>query len=514
MPETLRLKRGNSEGGSGKHFGNNGSCSSNAGCEFSGSYCPGGLFVDSQCFTSLQLLLPSSFEKPSGLNIAFASISLLGNQHGKPLCQNGNPIFRIEDKPNLAKGLLSKWDKCAQMLCLKRRETSDLERRKHGLPGFFKAERVMVSVRDTQFLSMSLSIKESGDILKSQASFLSEKSLGTSNEDKESVDKTGISAKELGCLPKEIVVEDKKAEFRGKGALNTSKHLWAGAVAAMVSRTFVAPLERLKLEYIVRGEQRNIIEVIQSITATQGLKGFWKGNLVNLLRTAPFKAVNFYSYDIYRKKLLEMTSNEDATNFVRFVAGASAGITATILCLPMDTIRTRMVAPGGEALGGVIGVFQQMIQTEGFFSLYKGLVPAIISMAPSGAVFYGVYDILKTTYLRSPEGKERLRFIESEVESNALDQLELGPMRTLLYGAIAGACAEAATYPFEVVRRRLQLQVRATRLNAFATCAKIVQEGGVTALYAGLIPSMLQVLPSAALSYFVYECMKIVLKVE
>ncbi|KAE9602843.1 hypothetical protein Lal_00050125 [Lupinus albus] len=301
----------------------------------------------------------------------------------------------------------------------------------------------------------------------------------------------------------------------GSGAINMTKHLWAGAVAAMVSRTFVAPLERLKLEYIVRGEQRNIFELIQAIATSQGLRGFWKGNFVNILRTAPFKAINFYAYDTYRNKLTRMMGNEESTNFERFVAGAAAGITATLLCLPMDTIRTVMVAPGGEALGGIIGAFRHMIKTEGFFSLYKGLVPSIISMAPSGAVFYGVYDILKTSYLHSPEGMKRIKHMKEEDQGlNALEQLELGPLRTLLYGAIAGCCAEAATYPFEVVRRQLQMQVHATRMNAMATCVKIVEQGGVPALYTGLVPSLLQVLPSAAISYLVYEFMKIVLKVE
>ncbi|KAK7358984.1 hypothetical protein VNO77_00927 [Canavalia gladiata] len=311
------------------------------------------------------------------------------------------------------------------------------------------------------------------------------------------------------------VEEKENVGVSGSAAINTTKHLWAGAVAAMVSRTFVAPLERLKLEYIVRGEQKNLYELIRAIAASQGLRGFWKGNFVNILRTAPFKAINFYAYDTYRNKMTRMLGNEESTNFERFVAGAAAGITATLLCLPMDTIRTVMVAPGGEALGGVIGAFRHMIKTEGFFSLYKGLVPSIISMAPSGAVYYGVYDILKSAYLHSPEGMKRIQHLKEETqELNALEQLELGPIRTLLYGAIAGCCSEAATYPFEVVRRQLQMQVRATRLNALATCVKIVEQGGVPALYAGLIPSLLQVLPSAAISYFVYECMKIVLKVE
>ncbi|CDP01054.1 unnamed protein product [Coffea canephora] len=301
----------------------------------------------------------------------------------------------------------------------------------------------------------------------------------------------------------------------GRGAVNTTKHLWAGAVAAMVSGTFVAPLERLKLEYMVRGEEKKLFELIKTIAATQGLRGFWKGNLVNILRTAPFKAVNFYAYDTYRKQLLKLHGNEETTNFERLIAGAAAGITATVLCLPLDTIRTKLVAPGGEALGGVIGAFRHVIQTEGFFSLYKGLLPSIMSIAPSAAVFYGVYDILKSAYLHSAEGRKRIQNMKRQgQELNALDQLELGPIRTLLHGAISGACAEAATYPFEVVRRQLQLQGRYNKGGVLTTSIKIVEHGGVPALYAGLVPSLLQVLPSAAISYFVYEFVKIILKVE
>lgn len=103
-------------------------------------------------------------------------------------------------------------------------------------------------------------------------------------------------------------------------------------------RTFVAPLERLKLEYMVRGADKKLFELIKTIATTQGLKGFWKGNLVNILRTAPFKAVNFYAYDTYRKQLAKFSGNEETTNSERFIAGAAAGITATVLCLPLDTV--------------------------------------------------------------------------------------------------------------------------------------------------------------------------------
>lgn len=94
----------------------------------------------------------------------------------------------------------------------------------------------------------------------------------------------------------------------------------------------------MKLEYIVRGEQRHISELIKSIAASQGIRGFWKGNFVNILRTAPFKSINFYAYDTYRKQLLRLSGNDETTNFERFLAGAAAGVTATVLCIPMDTV--------------------------------------------------------------------------------------------------------------------------------------------------------------------------------
>ncbi|CAI9116312.1 OLC1v1017423C1 [Oldenlandia corymbosa var. corymbosa] len=342
-----------------------------------------------------------------------------------------------------------------------------------------------------------ISLRQNGDFTLSRAQTVVPKGVGNAGE------------------------EDKKYEVkpggrgRGRGAVNTTKHLWAGAVAAMVARTFLAPLERLKLEYMLHAEEKELFELIKAIAATQGLTGFWKGNLVNILRTAPFKAVNFCAYDTYRKQLLRFRGDEETTNAERFIAGAAAGITATVLCLPLDTIRTKMVAPGGEALGGVIGAFRHVIQTEGFLSLYNGLVPSILSIAPSAAVFYGVYDILKSAYLHSAKGRKRIENLQRHGGGlNAFDQLELGPVRTLLHGAISGACAEAATYPFEVVRRQLQLQGRSNKVGALTTFARIVERGGVPALYAGLVPSLLQVLPSAAISYFVYEFMKIILKVE
>lgn len=169
-----------------------------------------------------------------------------------------------------------------------------------------------------------------------------------------------------------------------------------------------------------------------------------------------------------------------------------------------------------------------LVAAEGPLSLYRGLLPAIVSMAPSGAVFYGTYDLLRTSFLRSPAGKRHLQQKDAQerLQRAAEDRggqrpawdrrrhMEVGALRTLLYGALSGACAEATTYPFEVVRKQMQVQGRCQGSALLGAIRAVAARGGPAAFYAGLLPSTLQVLPSAALSYFVYEFLKANLKVE
>ena len=103
---------------------------------------------------------------------------------------------------------------------------------------------------------------------------------------------------------------------------------------------------------------------------------------------------------------------------------------------------------------------------------------------------------------------------------------------TLACGAAAGAAAELAMYPMEVVRRRMQVAAMqlaaaggASSASSAAAAAggaaalagattfrgaarSLLRERGVAGLYAGVGPTMLQVLPSAALSYYAYEVFK------
>ncbi|RWW75739.1 hypothetical protein BHE74_00016200 [Ensete ventricosum] len=116
------------------------------------------------------------------------------------------------------------------------------------------------------------------------------------------------------------------------------KFLLAGAVSTVISRTCVAPLERIKLECIVQGSKRSWVKIVRCIWAAEGLRGFWKGNSLNLLRMVPFKSINFICYDTYLDWLLNSQGKKEITNHDRLVGGGISGVLATVLCIPLDTV--------------------------------------------------------------------------------------------------------------------------------------------------------------------------------
>ncbi|PWA99103.1 substrate carrier protein [Artemisia annua] len=122
----------------------------------------------------------------------------------------------------------------------------------------------------------------------------------------------------------------------------------------------------------------------------------------------------------------------------------------------ISVLTTHTNEVGGAS--GVIGAFPHIIQTEGFLSLYKGLVPSILSMhlqLCKGSLLWRIRQI-KISLFKFTRRKAKNQVHESTRRRlNILEQLELRPVRTLLHGALDGACAEVATCPFEVVRRQL-----------------------------------------------------------
>lgn len=135
-----------------------------------------------------------------------------------------------------------------------------------------------------------------------------------------------------------------------------------------------------------------------------------------------------------------------------------------VTCFPLDVIRTRVLATHHHAhhhhhpKQGVVAMTRAIVRNEGLGSLYAGSLPALLSIVPSGAVFYGLFDLLKDSYLQTRHTARVKASQERGRSAQVVFDDQLGAGVTLLFGATAGAAAETAVYPLEVVRRRMQLQ--------------------------------------------------------
>ena len=94
------------------------------------------------------------------------------------------------------------------------------------------------------------------------------------------------------------------------------QHLVAGAAGGAISRTATAPLELLRLQamttsgkahsqghLLVREQRPHLIHALKAATSGQGWQGLWRGNGLNVLRAVPQKAIDFFSFEVYKVTL-------------------------------------------------------------------------------------------------------------------------------------------------------------------------------------------------------------------
>lgn len=89
------------------------------------------------------------------------------------------------------------------------------------------------------------------------------------------------------------------------------------------------------------------------------------------------------------------------------------------------------------------------------------------------------------------------------------DQANPTALGKLAAGAVSGAVAQSFTYPFDVLRRRFQVNTMSglgyQYKGFFDAIRVIVKTEGVRGLYKGLLPNLLKVAPSIGSSFLSYE---------
>lgn len=279
----------------------------------------------------------------------------------------------------------------------------------------------------------------------------------------------------------------------------------AGGIAGAVSRTVVSPLERLKILMQIQSVGRDayklsVGQALAKMWREEGWRGFMRGNGTNCIRIVPYSAVQFSSYNFYKRTFFEISPGADLSPFKRLVCGGIAGITSVFLTYPLDIVRTRLSIQSAsfaelgdrpDKLPGMWTTLVRMYKTEGgVTALYRGIIPTVAGVAPYVGLNFMVYESVRK-YL-TPEGEQN---------PNAT--------RKLLAGAISGAVAQTCTYPFDVLRRRFQINTMSGMGYQYKSVPDairvIVLNEGIKGLYKGIVPNLLKVAPSMASSWLSFE---------
>eukprot|EP00003_Mantamonas_plastica_P015822 TRINITY_DN265_c0_g1_i1.p2 TRINITY_DN265_c0_g1~~TRINITY_DN265_c0_g1_i1.p2 ORF type:complete len:323 (+),score=105.57 TRINITY_DN265_c0_g1_i1:113-1081(+) len=290
------------------------------------------------------------------------------------------------------------------------------------------------------------------------------------------------------------------------GAIGFLKNLAAGGVAGGISKTVVAPIERVKLILQTQDSStqikesqkyKGITDAFVRIPKEQGFLSFWRGNTANIIRYFPTQALNFAFKDQYKKLFIRCKREENFWLFFagQLASGGAAGATSMLFVYPLDFARTRLAADVGNGaerqFNGLTDCIKKVAAKDGFFGLYQGFGPSVMGIIVYRAAFFGGYDTAKDFM-----GKDA------------------GIMMSFLVANVVTAGSGLIAYPLDTVRRRLMMQAgrdaKDLQYKGPLDCAtKIAKNEGAGAFFKGAGSNILRGMGGALVLVLYDEIQKV-----
>lgn len=190
-------------------------------------------------------------------------------------------------------------------------------------------------------------------------------------------------------------------------------------------------------------------------------------------------------------------------------AGAISGAISRTVTSPLDVIKIRFQVQleptttfallsknvyGASKYTGMFQASKDIFREEGLSGFWRGNVPALLMVMPYTAIQFMVLHKVKTFASGS---------------SKSEDHIHLSPYLSFMSGALAGCAATVGSYPFDLVRTILASQgepkIYPSMRSAFVD---IINTRGFRGLYAGLSPTLVEIIPYAGLQFGTYDTFK------
>ncbi|PNS18328.1 hypothetical protein CAC42_6145 [Sphaceloma murrayae] len=316
----------------------------------------------------------------------------------------------------------------------------------------------------------------------------------------------------------------------------------AGGLAGCAAKTVVGPLDRVKILFQASNPQFQkytgswfgVVKAIRDIYGADGTRGLFRGHSATLLRIFPYAGIKFLAYEQVRAVVIRDHTQE--TPIRRFASGSIAGMVSVFFTYPLEVIRVRMAwetkahvrtsyldicrgiyhehppsAAPKEATGAVAAVSSAIRQTApgvGIGNFFRGFTPTMWGMLPYAGSSFLAHDTAGD-FMRSERWAEYTTLPETVGKSKDPNKpAQLKYWAELATGAFAGFVSQTASYPLEVIRRRMQVGgvVGDGHRLGMREVAKVIHaQNGWRGFYVGLSIGYVKVVPMVSVSFYAYE---------
>ncbi|XP_068650185.1 folate transporter 1, chloroplastic isoform X2 [Aristolochia californica] len=285
----------------------------------------------------------------------------------------------------------------------------------------------------------------------------------------------------------------------------------AGAIAGFATVAVLHPLDVVRTRFQVNDGRlmnlpiyKNTGHAIVTITRAEGLKGLYAGFSPAVLGSTVSWGLYFFFYNRAKSRYLRRTEKQQLSPGLHLISAAEAGALVSLFTNPIWLVKTRLQLQTplqlSQPYSGFSDALRTILKEEGWHTLYKGIGPSLL-LVSHGAIQFTVYEELRKFVLqiKSDRGKAALR--DREKLLNSLDYAVLG--------ATSKFAAMLFTYPYQVIRSRIQQRPNTDGVPKYANSWHVVKETlrfeGIRGFYKGITANLLKNVPAASITFVVYE---------
>jgi solute carrier family 25 thiamine pyrophosphate transporter 19 len=251
--------------------------------------------------------------------------------------------------------------------------------------------------------------------------------------------------------------------------LTTQEKVFVSFGTSFIARFLIQPFDVVKIRFQCQYEPisrksgsskyTSVGQTFITIFREEGLTALWKGHLTGQVLSASFTSAHFLWFEFLTHKTAKLwpksIETENSKLATHFLCGGVAATFTMVTNQPIDVVRTRLAAQGEPRIyTSISDALRKIYKNEGMRGFYRGMVPSVLLVAPETAFRFGIYQFLNSHWSRVTE-----RYLEKiSKKDGEIDKNKVGVIQSGINGSIAGILAKTLVYPFDLAKKRLQIQ--------------------------------------------------------